>query len=103
MSQPRASLNDLWIEHMSLPYPRGRTPEESGAVDPMDLVELDTFLAGYLSRLAKGSALDPDERTNLDRLRSELRIIVSQLSGATHRYFASLLAVAELAAVQAAH
>jgi hypothetical protein len=88
------SLYELWKAHLSNPFPHGRPPAEYGDLDPFDLTSLDTFIAGYVSRVADGESLSPEDVSILVDLLLQLQRSLQVLSGNTLNYFASL---AELA------
>ena len=69
----------------------------------MDLVELDTFISGYVSRMASGEALSHAEGIGLRELHVDLRAKVVALSGQTRAYFKSLDLLAEAAVSMPQH
>jgi len=97
MNTHNPQLAALWKQHMARPFPSGRPPSEATGVDHFDLVELDTFLAGYVSRVVEGERLRDPDLDNLRSLWSDLQARLSALSGETHEYFRLLAAVAEAA------
>ncbi len=66
----------------------------------MDLIELDTFLAGYISRVATGRHLNEAEASRFNQLTIELEAVANSLQGLTAIYFRSLLSVAKVAAAR---
>jgi hypothetical protein len=95
MTPTTSDLAALWATHRAQVFPRGRAEDEYGGHDLMDLVELDTFLAGYSSRVASGSKLSIGEASRMNDMTRELRQATDSLKGSVAVYFQSLLAVAE--------
>ncbi len=97
MTQTTPDLAALWATHRAQVFPRGRAEDEYGGHDFMDLVELDTFLAGYISRVASGSKLSTIEASKLNEMTRELKRATESLKGSVGVYFRSLLSLAEAA------
>jgi hypothetical protein len=100
MTQAVPTLAALWAEHLAQAFPRGRPESEYGCLDFADLVELDAFLAGHISRNASGKSLS---RTNLNALiaaKEELESSAHSPQGVTGAYFQSLLSVTRVAVEQ---
>lgn len=97
MKTSTSTLRALWSAHSGRTFPRERPHSEVGPLDYFDLVELDTFMAGYLSRAAEGEVLEAESLSQLNLMLEDLGKKVESLSGETHEYFASLYAVAEVA------
>ncbi len=94
MNESAAQLATLWEQHRSRPFPRSRPHGEFADVDYFDLVELDTFVAGYVSRVVEGAKLQDHDLMNLEELHSRLQIKLRSLSGQTFEYFNSLATLA---------
>jgi hypothetical protein len=78
---------------MQLPGKEGAA--DLGQVDYFELVSLDTYIAGYASRVVEGAALSHGERLNLLALSVEVRSKIPSLSGRALGYFESLAQLAE--------
>ena len=76
-------------------YPHNRPASELGASDPGDLMELDTFVAGYVSRIVDGERLSSIELQRFTQLPLRIRQLVEEMSGETRAYFESLSQLAE--------
>jgi hypothetical protein len=82
-----ASLRQMWAAIRELPYPHGRPEVELGSVDFSDLIELDSSIAGYVSRIAAGEALNSSDRRSLAHASLQVRAMLPELSGETRAYF----------------
>jgi len=87
----------MWNAHCSRPFPRERPAIEYGRVDAFELVSLDSFISGYVSRLVGGEGLATADIRRLSDASAQLEAKVQELSGVTREYFASLAALAKAA------
>ena len=77
--------------------PRKEGTTDIDKLDYFDLATLDTFIAGYASRVVEGATLSHSERLNLQALAGEVRSKLPRLGGEALRYFDSLALLAEAA------
>ena len=102
MTTTSALLMRLWKEHVARRYPHNRPAPELGSSDPGDLIELDTFVAGYVSRIVDGEKLSSIDFQRLAQLSLRVRDLVEEMSGETRTYFESLAQLAETAELKLA-
>ena len=100
MTVSTTDLTALWAEHAARAFPRGTPESEYCGHDFLDLVELDTFLAGYISQLANGARLSTADASRFNAITNELECIAPLLQGVAANYFQSLLSVAKVAATR---
>jgi hypothetical protein len=100
MTQPVPTLAALWAEHLAKALPRDRPESEYGGLDFVDLVELDGFLAGHISRIASGKSLSNTNLSGLIEAKEELETCAQSLQGVTAAYYQSLLSVTRAAVEQ---
>jgi len=90
-----ASIQQLWKEHMSRPFPRGLAGEE---IDGVCLVMLETDAAGCITGFLGGSrapALDATRLRILSECAASLSRICPQLPDEHRVYFDTLREVSE--------
>src|SRR4051812_32734230 len=92
-----ALVRELWQQHQTEPFPRGRANER---VDVPDLVLIDGLVAGCVSaylgrRRLRPRPLDAERRAGLLRCRDELLDVVPQLDGRPRQYFERVLQLAD--------
>jgi hypothetical protein len=90
-------LSALWEAHRARRYPHGRPECELGGADFGDLIELDAFVAGYVSRVVEGEHLAPLDLERLARASLRVRHVLEAMSGETRAYFTALAQLAETA------
>jgi hypothetical protein len=99
MNQPLTVLRRQWQSFQALRYPHGRPDAELGTVDFGDLIELDSAIAGWVSRIAGGGALSTSDLARLASVSAEVKSLLPSLSGATRAYFVRLVELSESAQV----
>jgi hypothetical protein len=89
-------LAEMWEAHRARPYPRNTSSSERGLADPGDLMELDAYVAGYISRVVDGERLTLIDLQHLAQASLRIREAVVAMSGETRSYFLALAQLAEL-------
>ncbi len=97
MTATSASLRQEWEAFRTLRYPHGRPDSELGSCDFGDLIELDAFIAGYVSRVVEGEVLNGTDFLHLATASLRVRALLVELSGETGSYFTRLAEVSEAA------
>jgi hypothetical protein len=91
------SVSTLWAVHVARGFPRSMPDAELGGLERSDLAELDTFIAGYISRVVEGRTLQSHDVEALARLSGELNTQLRAMSGSTAAYYSGLASAAAAA------
>jgi len=97
MARTSKLIAQLWEAHRSRQYPHNRPASELGSAAFGDLIELDAYVAGYISRVVGGEQLTPVDLQRLAQASLRIRHLVEAMSGDTRNYFLALAQLAELA------
>ena len=77
----------LWEQHRAQALPCPESSEALGGVDYVDLVELDTYIAGYVSRVVDGEVLQGEDLRRFAALDQSLCEKLDLLNGEIRYYF----------------
>lgn len=81
-------IEKLWSQFRKLPFPRDVAGEE---IDGIDLVSIETFLAGCISTfLGSAKTLDLERTRILKKCMEDLEQILPKLSTENQNYFTQL-------------
>jgi len=97
MARTSKLVTQLWEAHLSRECPHNRPASELGSAGVGDLIELDAYVAGYISRIVGGEQLTPVDLQHLAQASLRIGHLVEAMSGDPRDYFLALAQLAELA------